>query len=112
MGMIRFDNGALLQIEFSEPQCQDRNALCRAPRTQVSAWRDGQVEISRSRMASSSTCARPGRWPTMAMPATSSISSTRLGKAEPCYQPQQGVDMIRILTAIYESARTGAEVRL
>ena len=35
-----------------------------------------------------------------------------LGKAEPCYQPQQGVDMIRILTAIYESARTGAEVRL
>lgn len=34
------------------------------------------------------------------------------GLAEPCFLPQQGVDMIRILTAIYESARSGAEVRL
>ena len=33
-------------------------------------------------------------------------------KAEPCYQPQQGVEMIKILSAIYTSAENGGkEVR-
>ena len=31
---------------------------------------------------------------------------------EPDYVPQQGLDMIKILDGIYESARTGKEVRL
>ena len=34
------------------------------------------------------------------------------GKASPCFVPQQGVDMIKILAAVYESARTGKEVQL
>ena len=32
--------------------------------------------------------------------------------AEPCFVPQQGVDMVRLLTALYESAATGREVRI
>ena len=32
--------------------------------------------------------------------------------AEPCFKPQQGIDMIKILCAVYESARTGREVVL
>ncbi|MCQ2461917.1 MAG: gfo/Idh/MocA family oxidoreductase, partial [Clostridia bacterium] len=35
-----------------------------------------------------------------------------LGKAEPMFVPQQGLDMIKILTAIYKSAETGREVIL
>ena len=31
---------------------------------------------------------------------------------EPCFKPQQGVDMIKILCAVYESAKTGKEVVL
>lgn len=34
------------------------------------------------------------------------------GRAEPIFVPQQGVDVIKILSAIYESAQTGREVRL
>ena len=34
------------------------------------------------------------------------------GKAEPVFVPDQGIDMIKILTAIYESAETGKEVLL
>ena len=34
------------------------------------------------------------------------------GRAEPAFVPQQGVNMIGILTAMYESAEKGCEVRL
>ena len=34
------------------------------------------------------------------------------GSAEPDFTPDQGVNMIKILTAMYESAETGREVRL
>ena len=34
------------------------------------------------------------------------------GKADPIFVPQQGIDMIKILDALYESARTGKEVLL
>ncbi|MDF2723359.1 MAG: oxidoreductase [Paenibacillus sp.] len=33
-------------------------------------------------------------------------------RAEPIFVPEQGIDMIKILSAIYESAQTGREVRL
>ena len=35
-----------------------------------------------------------------------------LNGAEPMFVPQQGVDMVKILEAIYESAKTGKEVQL
>ena len=35
-----------------------------------------------------------------------------LDGAEPCYKPQQGVDMIAILEGFYKSAAEGREVRL
>jgi len=35
-----------------------------------------------------------------------------LNRAEPIIRPEHGVDMIRILSALYESAETGREVRL
>lgn len=34
------------------------------------------------------------------------------GKAKPIFVPSNGVDMIKILSAVYESARTGSEVKL
>ncbi len=34
------------------------------------------------------------------------------GDAEPIFEPQQGVNMVKILNAIYESAETGREVKL
>ena len=35
-----------------------------------------------------------------------------MGKVEPDFTPTQGVNMIKILEAIYKSAETGMEVRL
>jgi hypothetical protein len=35
-----------------------------------------------------------------------------MGRSEPIFEPEQGVDMINILNAIYESAKLGKEVRL
>ena len=85
MGMIRFDNGALLQIEFSwAPMSRPKRALSSsAARGPGLAWRDGQVEIFTESMASSSTCARPGRWPTMAMPQHPQFIDALLGKPNP-----------------------------
>ena len=115
MGMIRFDNGALLQIEFSwasNIKTETRFVELRGTRAGL-AWRDGQVEIFTESdgqlvdMRPAGAVADHGHARNIL-----NFIDALLGKAEPCYQPQQGVDMIRILTAIYESARTGAEVRL
>ncbi len=115
MGLIRFDNGAVLQIEFSwasNIKAETRFVELRGTRAGL-AWRDGQVEIF-----SESDGQLVDMRPVGKMAEDGHARNIRnfidvlLGVAEPCYRPQQGVDMIRILTAIYESARTGAEVRI
>ena len=114
MGFIRFDNGACLQIEFSWASNVEREK--------------NFVELRGTKAGAS--------WPNLKI-FTEDYGSTvdvipsvlpkefdghgrnlahfvvvLQGKAEPAFVPQQGVNMIRILQAMYESAEKGCEVRL
>ena len=115
MGMIRFDNGALLQIEFSwasNIEKENRFVELRGTRAGLS-WSDGGVKIFSE---------ENGELTDTVSPTVNQENGHRnnlkhfydvvIDGAEPQFKPQQGIDMIKILCAIYESARTGKEVIL
>ncbi len=115
MGFIRFENGACLQIEFSWASNVDKECNFVELRGDKAgfSWRDGNIEIYTEKQG----------YPVDVKPYTSGglggheknlihFADVLQNHVEPVFQLQQGVDMIRILTAIYESAQTGCEVRL
>ena len=115
MGMIRFENGAVLQIEFSwasNIKKERRFVELRGTKAGIK-WKDKQAEIYTE---------EDGQLIDLApvVPRESNDHKENLREfidvltkgGEPCYTPQQGVDMIRILRAVYESAQTGREVLL
>jgi predicted dehydrogenase len=117
MGLVRFDNGATLQVECSWAS----NIKEESHFVELRGSKGG------CRLASD---AEPAVYTEMAGTAVDVIP--RLGKsqwgghgdnlyhfidvvrkrAEPIYTPDQGVNMIRILDALYRSAASGKEVRL
>jgi predicted dehydrogenase len=115
MGLIRFENGALLQIEFSwasNVKAESRFVELRGTRAGLE-WRDGALEIF-SESDGQLVDLKPAGRLIEDGHARNLVNfiEVLLGQAEPCYQPQQGVDMIRILDALYRSARSGAEIRI
>ncbi|MDY3937647.1 MAG: Gfo/Idh/MocA family oxidoreductase [Oscillospiraceae bacterium] len=115
MGMIRFDNGALLQIEFSwasNIEKENRFVELRGTKSGLS-WTDSGVKIFSE---------DNGELTDTVSPTIDQQNGHRnnlkhfydvvIEGAEPQFKPQQGIDMIKILCAIYESARTGKEVIL
>ena len=116
MGMIRFDNGAVLQIEFSwASNVKEEHRFVELRGTKAGMlWLDGNTleiyseddgQLMNTKMAGN-------------LRDDGHVRNLRHfydvldGKCEPCFKPQQGVDMIKILSAVYESAKTGQEVKL
>ncbi|MBQ6120020.1 MAG: Gfo/Idh/MocA family oxidoreductase [Clostridia bacterium] len=114
MGMIRFDNGAVLQIEFSwasNIKEERRFVELRGTKSGLT-WEDDQIEFFTEEDGQLLDL-RPRNLTANGHGANLRHFIDVLTKgAEPCFQPQQGVDMIKMLCAIYESAQTGREVRL
>ena len=115
MGMIRFDNGAVLQIEFSwasNIKSENRFVELRGTKSGLE-WRNGALEIFTEEdgqlldIAPSNINEKHGH-----MYNLSHCYDVVIDGAKPIFEPQQGIDMIKILCAIYESARTGKEVTL
>ena len=116
MGMIRFDNGAVLQIEFSwasNVQAEHRFVELRGTKAGLK-WLDGtSLEIYGEENGTLTDLKLPG-------PLTDNGHFRNLshfydvldGRARPCFVPQQGIDMIKILDAVYKSSKTGKEVLL
>lgn len=115
MGFIRFDNGAVLQLEFSwasNIKEEYRFVELRGEKGGL-GWVDGNAEVYYE---------KDGKQKTDKVRATGITSGHRAnlkhfvdvleGEAEPVFVPEQGIDMIKILCAIYESAKTGREVIL
>ncbi len=119
MGFVKFDNGACLQIEFSWASNIDEE--------------DNFVELRGSKAGSSWHNAGGSKLKIFAeqdgdtidiLPRIKNDGSkihganlahfvdVVLNGTAPMFVPQQGVNMIKILSAIYESANTGKEVRL
>jgi predicted dehydrogenase len=117
MGFIRFDNGACLQLEFSWASNIDRDHKFFELRgTRAGAqWdhNDAQLRIFTEQFGK--TVDYLPNLPTKFSGHTENLrnfAQVLRGEAEPVFRPEQGVDMIKILCAIYESAETGKEVLL
>ena len=116
MGFIRFDNGACLQIEFSwasNIRQETRFVELRGTKAGV-YWNDnGTCEIygedETGRLTDDKHFSDMGNGHDAALRHFTSII---LRDAEKDFVPEQGLNMIKILTAIYESAKTGKEVIL
>ena len=117
MGFIRFDNGACLQLEFSwasNIEKEKRFVELRGTKAGFTWNEDGTCGIWTEDEHGTLTDLKPytGEMGSGHARALEHFTSILLDGAKPDYVPQQGVNMIRILDALYESARTGSEVRL
>jgi len=115
-GFIRFDNGASLQIEFSW-------ASNIAEEQKFLEWRGTKGGFSlindQLKLFTESQGTPVDQQPHFSEASipqhTSNIHhfiECVLGRETPIFTPDQGVDMIKILSAIYESAESGREIRL
>ena len=117
MGFIKFDNGACLQIEFSwasNIERETRFVELRGTKAGCTWHDDGTVDIYGEDEDGNLFDLKPH--------TNTSIHGHHKNIAhfldvvtkgvEPDFKPMQGVNMIKILRAIYESAETGKEVLL
>lgn len=116
MGTIRFDNGAQLQIEFSwasNIKKENRFVELRGTKAGLS-WHDGDVEIFTEMHGEGCDIHPSNLQPEKKEHVLNLINfyDVVIDGKEPVFKPQQGIDMIKILCAIYKSAETGREVVL
>ncbi len=114
-GFIKFDNGASLQIEFSWASniAREKRFIELRGTKAGFTWENGELEIY----------GEEGGVPADIIPKFDKIYGGHgdnlahfydviANGTEADFVPQQGVDMIKILTAIYKSAETGKEIQL
>lgn len=117
IGFIRFDNGASLQLEFSwasnvgeemnfvELRGTKAGASIKKGELQLFTETAGQLSNITPVFKGASKLGNHGKH-------LYHFIDCLQDRAEPINTPDQGVDMIKILSALYESAETGREVRL
>jgi predicted dehydrogenase len=115
IGFLRFDNGATLQIEFSWAANVDEEANFVELRGTKAGlkYRRGEAMVFTELEGTLVDVVPklPKDVPGHAEHLAHFIDCIQ-GRAKPMNTPEDGVDMIRILSALYESARIGAEVKL
>ncbi len=114
MGMIRFDNGAVLQIEFSwasNIKSERRFVELRGTKSGL-AWVNNEIEFFTEEDGQLLDIKATDKNINGHHANLSHYIDILTEGGEPCFKPQQGIDMIKILCAIYESAETGKEVIL
>ena len=119
MGFIRFDNGACLQIEFSWASNIAGDQMFVELRGTKAGSRmsgiDRKFEIF-TEECGVNTCVRPDFDDYNCMPHHEGnirhFIDVINGKAEPDFTPEQGLNMVKILEALYKSAELGHEIHL
>ena len=115
MGMIRFDNGAVLQIEFSwASNIKEENRFVELRGTKAGLkWKENEVEFFTEDDGQLLDITPKGKMDGNGHKKNiKNFIDVLTEGAEPVFKPSQGVDMIKILCAIYESAKQGKEVQL
>ncbi len=115
MGFIKFANGACLQIEFSWASNIEKEKMFVELRGTKSGttFTDNGVEVYTETdgvLENILPCIKDAD--TIHGDNLRHFADVLLGKCEPDFVPVQGVNMIKILEAMYKSAETGMEVRL
>lgn len=116
IGFIRFENGATLQIEFSwASNIGEEMSFVELRGTKAGAsLKKGELQIF-SEVAGQLTDTTPIIKNRQVKQHTENIKhfvDCLQGRAEPTILPEHGVDMIKILSAIYESAEAEREIQL
>ena len=115
MGFVRMDNGACLTIEFSWASNVGKEyRFVELYGTKSGLrWEDEQLTLFEERggvlMDSMPKFAPAFQAHEMNL---RHFADVILNGAEPIFVPQQGVDVVKLICALYESAATGKEVRL
>lgn len=115
MGFIRFENGACLQVEFSwASNIEKERAFVELRGTKAGAELDSETIKVFTEKAGVLEDILPKLSDGQAIHAANIRHFVEVlkGQAEPDFVPEQGVNMIRILEAMYRSAETGHEVNL
>ena len=114
IGAIRFENGAVLQIEFSwasNIKKETRFVELRGDKGGLS-WNGGKAEVYYEKDGKQKNEKIKGNPAKLPHRVNIGHFIDVLGGAKPVFVPEQGIDMIKILCAMYESAETGKEVLL
>ena len=118
MGFIKFDNGACMQIEFSWASNiahENRFVELRGTKAGTTFNFSGNNPMIYTTEYGRTVDLEP-QLPKGGLQQHAAnlhhFVDVVLNGAKPGFVPEQGVDMIKILTAIYKSAETGKEVRL
>jgi len=119
IGFIRFDNGASLQVECSWASNieQEENFVeLRGTKAGASVGGGPLKVFAEQHGALCDLSPKPakggGQWSGAHAANIRHFVEVALGRAEPTNTPTDGLHMIQILSALYESAETGREVRL
>ncbi len=118
MGFIKFDNGACMQIEFSwASNIAEENRFFELRGTKAGAkWDAVSNKLAFYGEEYGSTVDYLPNIDNEAVQAHGAnlahFVDVVLNGAAPMFLPQQGVDMVKILEALYKSAETGKEVLL
>ena len=114
MGFIKFDNGACLQIDFSWatniPQ-ETRFVELRGEKAGIKIEND-ELSVHGHKNGQEYNEYVKARGEYGHCTAIRHFADVVLNGAEPIFTPDQGIQMIAILNALYESAATGKEVML
>ncbi|MBR6558209.1 MAG: Gfo/Idh/MocA family oxidoreductase [Clostridia bacterium] len=120
MAFIRFENGACLQVEVSwASNVVNEDVFLELRGTEEGAavgnMTDNMVEIF-GQEGPYVTDFKPIIWDELAIPQHEAnirhFADVLLNGTEPMFVPEQGLNMVKILEAIYKSAETGKEVIL
>lgn len=119
MGFIRFDNGACLQIEFSWASNIECDQMFVELRGEKAGSRMSGIDRKFSvftEECGTNVTINPSIDDYSCPPHHESnirhFIDVIEGKAEPDFTPEQGVNMVKILEAIYKSAELGHEIQL
>jgi predicted dehydrogenase len=115
-GFIRFENGSTLQIEFSwASNIEEEMNFVEFRGTKAGAsLRRNELKIfteTTGRLTDLKPLFSPVKQKPHALHLQHFVDVVRQ-RAEPINKPEHGVDMIKMLSALYRSAETGVEVRL
>jgi len=117
IGMIKFDNGACIQFEFSwASNIEQEYGFIEMRGTKAGFKWEGSDNISPLTLYTNDVFSLkpnlPPSKPTHAENLRHFIDDVLINGKTPDFTPEQGVEMIKILTSIYKSAETGKEVVL
>jgi predicted dehydrogenase len=116
IGFIKFANGTSLQIEYSWASNIEEETTFIELRGSKSGFtlRNGELKLFTEIEGTLCDIIPKAQMPQPHQHAAmlNHFVDVLQGKAKPIILPEHGVNMIGILSAIYESARSGAEVRL